>query len=141
MERATIRELSEAVIGELERLGYASETIKLYQRLYRKLLRYADERRIQHHSLDVCHRWLRDSLGIDPTLSSPSLFSNPTQALPLSCLHLLFFFLPLFPPDQEPALLKASPSTASGTSDYGKVLHEGTLKKSCRLHPEGYSYY
>lgn len=68
MERATIRELSEAVIGELERLGYASKTIKLYQRLYRKLLRYADERRIQHHSLEVCHRWLRDSLGIDPTL-------------------------------------------------------------------------
>jgi integrase/recombinase XerD len=68
MERATIRELSEAVIGELERLGYASETIKMYQRLYRKLLRYADGRRIQQHSLDVCHRWLRDSLGIDPTL-------------------------------------------------------------------------
>ena len=68
MERATIRELSEAVIGELERLGYAFETIKSYQRLYQKLLRYADERRIHHHSLDVCHRWLRDSLGIDPAL-------------------------------------------------------------------------
>ncbi len=67
MERATIRKLSEAVIGELERLGYAPETIKLYKRLYRKLLRYADERRIQHHSLDVCHQWLRDSLGIDPS--------------------------------------------------------------------------
>jgi hypothetical protein len=31
MEKATIKELSEAVIGEFERLGYASETIKLYQ--------------------------------------------------------------------------------------------------------------
>ena len=39
MERATIREMSEAVIGELERLGYASGTIKSYQRLYQKLLR------------------------------------------------------------------------------------------------------
>ena len=68
MERATIRELSEAVIGELERLGYASATIKLYQRLYKKLLRYSDERRIHHHSLDVCRRWLRDFFGIDPTL-------------------------------------------------------------------------
>jgi site-specific recombinase XerD len=68
MERATIRELSEAVIGELERLGYAFETINSYQRLYKKLLRYADERRIHHHSLDVCHRWLRDCLGIDPTI-------------------------------------------------------------------------
>ncbi|MBW1677696.1 MAG: tyrosine-type recombinase/integrase [Deltaproteobacteria bacterium] len=68
MERATIRELSEAVIGELERLGYASGTIKSYQRLYQKLLRYADERQIHHHSLEVCHRWLRDSLGIEPAL-------------------------------------------------------------------------
>jgi integrase/recombinase XerD len=68
MESATIRELSEAVIGELERLGYASVTIKSYQRLYQKLIRYADERRVQHHSLEVCHRWLRDCLGIDPTL-------------------------------------------------------------------------
>jgi len=68
MERAIIRELSEAVIGELERLGYSSETIKSYQRLYQKLLRYADERQIHHHSLEVCHRWLRDSFGIDPTL-------------------------------------------------------------------------
>ena len=44
MERATIRDLSEAVIGELEQLGYAFGTIKLYQRMYQKLLRYTDER-------------------------------------------------------------------------------------------------
>ena len=68
MERATIRELSEAVIGELERLGYASGTIKSYQRLYQKLLRYADERQIHQHSLYVCQQWLKDSFGIDPTL-------------------------------------------------------------------------
>ncbi len=69
MEKTTtIRELSEAVIGELERLGYAYGTIKSYQRLYQKLLRYTDERQIHHHSQDVCHQWLRDSLGIDPTL-------------------------------------------------------------------------
>ena len=68
MERATIRELSEAVIGELERLDYASGTIKSYQRLYQKLLRYTDEKQIYDHSLDVCHRWLKDSIGIDPSL-------------------------------------------------------------------------
>lgn len=67
MERATIKELSEAVIRELERLGYASGTITMYQRLYQKLLRYGDERKITHHSSDVCHQWLRDSFGIDPT--------------------------------------------------------------------------
>lgn len=68
MERATIRELSEAVVAELERLGYASETIRSYQRLYHRLIRYADENQIQYHSVDACHRWLRESLGIDPTL-------------------------------------------------------------------------
>ena len=68
MERVTIRELSEAVINELERLGYASGTIKSYQKLYQKLLRYADEKQIHHHFQDVCHCWLRDSFGIDPTL-------------------------------------------------------------------------
>jgi integrase/recombinase XerD len=68
MERVTIRELSEAVVAELERLGYASETIRLYERWYRKLLRYADENQIQHHSVHVCDRWLRESLGIDPAL-------------------------------------------------------------------------
>ena len=68
MERATIRELSKAVIGELERLGYASETIKSYQRLYQKLLRYTDEKQIHDHSPGVCRQWLRDSFGIDPTL-------------------------------------------------------------------------
>lgn len=71
METATIKELSEAVIGELERLGYASETIKLYRRLYHKLLLYADDSRIQHPSLDLYNRWLRDSLGIDPTRVVP----------------------------------------------------------------------
>jgi site-specific recombinase XerD len=68
MEKATILELSKAVIGELKRLGYALETIKSYQRLYQKLLRYTDERQIHYHSLEVCYHWLRDSLGIDPTL-------------------------------------------------------------------------
>ena len=68
MQRATIRELSEAVLAELQRLGYAPTTIKLYERLYRKLNRYADENQILHHSLDVCDRWLRESLGIDPAL-------------------------------------------------------------------------
>lgn len=68
MERATIRKLSKAVIGELERLGYASGTIKSYQRLYQKFLRYSDERQIHDHSPDVCHQWLRDSFGIDPTV-------------------------------------------------------------------------
>lgn len=68
MERATIRELSEAVLGELRRLGYAVETIRMYRALYRRLIRYADEQQIQYHSVDACERWLKESLGIDPSL-------------------------------------------------------------------------
>ena len=68
MERVTIRELSQAVLSELRRLGYAAETIGRYRTLYEKLLRYADENQIQHYSVDMCERWLKESLGIDPTL-------------------------------------------------------------------------
>jgi site-specific recombinase XerD len=68
MEKATIKELSEAVVAELERLGYATETIRSYERWYRKLLRYADQNQILHHSVDACDRWLRESLGINPAL-------------------------------------------------------------------------
>jgi len=68
VERATVRELSEAVLAELQRLGYAAATIGLYEQLYSKLMRYADENQIQHHSVHVCNRWLKESLGIDPVL-------------------------------------------------------------------------
>ena len=61
MEGTTIRDLSETVLGELRRLGYAAETIRMYRTLY------ADENEIQHHSVDACSRWLK-SLGIDPAL-------------------------------------------------------------------------
>jgi site-specific recombinase XerD len=68
MESATIRELSEAVLGELQRLGYATTTIRKYQLLYDKLLRFAEENQIQHYSVETGERWLKESLGIDPVL-------------------------------------------------------------------------
>lgn len=68
MESATIRELSEAVLGELQRLGYAKETIRMYRALYNKLLRFAEKNQNQHYSLEICERWLKESLGIDPAL-------------------------------------------------------------------------
>lgn len=66
MERETINELSATVVKELERLGYASTTVKTYERWYRKLVRYADEKGIHHYSQDVCEQWLKESLGLDP---------------------------------------------------------------------------
>ena len=68
MERTTIRSLSEAVLAELRRLGYAQETVRSYERWYRKLLRFTDENGVQYHSVESCQRWLKESLKIDPAL-------------------------------------------------------------------------
>jgi integrase/recombinase XerD len=67
MEGATIRQLSEAVLGELQRLGYAAQTITTYQRLYAKLVRFAEANGTEQHSVELCQRWLKESLGIDAT--------------------------------------------------------------------------
>jgi len=42
MEKTTIQELSTSVIAELQRLGYAAQTIAFYRRTYQKLTRYAE---------------------------------------------------------------------------------------------------
>jgi len=70
MEGTTVKELSEAVLAELHRLGYAVQTIDSYRRLYAKLLRYVDGIDVQEHSVELCERWLRESLGIDTALVS-----------------------------------------------------------------------
>jgi integrase/recombinase XerD len=68
MEGTTVKELSEAVLAELQRLGYAAQTISSYRRLYGKLLRYAEGIGVEEHSIELCERWLRESLRIEPTL-------------------------------------------------------------------------
>ena len=68
MERTTLRELSEAVLGELQRLGYAAETIRSYRRLYGRLLRYSDENNVDEYSVELCERWLKESVGIEPAV-------------------------------------------------------------------------
>ena len=68
MEKATIQELSVAVLAELQRLGYAATTIEFYGRVYRKLIRYGEENQIHYYSIEVGERWLKGFLGIDPGL-------------------------------------------------------------------------
>ncbi len=70
MEKATIQELSTSVLSELQRLGYASETISFYRRTYQKLIRYANENQIQQYSVEVGERWLKEWFGIDPYVAS-----------------------------------------------------------------------
>ncbi len=68
MEKATIQELSTSVLTELQRLGYASETIASYRRIYQRLIRYAEANQFQQYSIEVGERWLKESFGIDPGL-------------------------------------------------------------------------
>lgn len=68
MEKATLQELSTSVLTELQRLGYASETIASYRRTYQRLIRYAESNQIQQYSIEVGERWLKESFGIDPRL-------------------------------------------------------------------------
>ena len=68
MESANIKELSEAVLGELRRLKYAPHTIRVYRRLYHRLLCFAEKNQVQQFSLAICERWLKESFEIDPSL-------------------------------------------------------------------------
>jgi len=68
VEKATTQELSAAVLAELQRLRYAPATIEIYDRAYRRLIRYAEENHIYHYSIDVGERWLKESLGIESGL-------------------------------------------------------------------------
>jgi len=68
MKKATIQELSTSVLAELQRLGYASATVTVYRRTYQRLIRYAEANRIQHYSIEVGEKWLKESFGINPGL-------------------------------------------------------------------------
>jgi site-specific recombinase XerD len=68
MEKTTIQELSTSVLAELQRLGYASETIAFYRRTYQKFIRYAEANQIQQYSVELGERWLKETFGIDPRL-------------------------------------------------------------------------
>lgn len=68
MEKATIQELSTSVLAELQRLGYASETIAFYRRTYQKLIRYAGANQVQQYSVELGEKWLKETFGIDPCL-------------------------------------------------------------------------
>jgi len=68
MEKATLQELSTSVLTELQRLGYASDTIASYRRTYQRLIRYAESNQIQQYSIEVGEKWLKESFGIDPRL-------------------------------------------------------------------------
>lgn len=67
MGSAMIMQLSQAVLDELQRLGYAVHTIGIYRGLYARLLRFAETNGTEQYSEEICRRWLKESFGIDAT--------------------------------------------------------------------------
>ncbi|TVQ28603.1 MAG: integrase [Spirochaetaceae bacterium] len=67
MGSATIMQLSQAVLDELQRLGYAVQTIAVYRGLYARLLRFAEANGTEQYSEEICQRWLKESMEIDAT--------------------------------------------------------------------------
>ena len=65
MDRMTIRELVDAVIAELRRLGYKQSTIHGYEKICADLIRYADENHVTKYSLDLGEKYLKEVRGID----------------------------------------------------------------------------
>jgi len=65
MDQMTIRELVDAVIAELRRLGYRQYTIHNYEKIYEDLIRYADEEYVIKYFIEFGERYLREVRGID----------------------------------------------------------------------------
>ena len=65
MDLMNIRELVDAVIAELRRLGYRQYTIHSYEKIYGDLIRYADEEHVTKYFIEFGEKYLREVRGID----------------------------------------------------------------------------
>lgn len=65
MRQMKIRELVDAVITELKRLGYKQTTIYNYEKMYRDILKFADKEAISEYSINFSNKFLKEVPGID----------------------------------------------------------------------------
>ena len=65
MDQLSIKELVDAVIGELRRLGYKKSTIHSYEKICADLIRYADEQHRTEYTIELGEKYLREVRGID----------------------------------------------------------------------------
>lgn len=65
MDQITIQELVNAVIAELKRLGYKQIIIRNYEKLYKDLIRYANEQNVNMYSTEFGEQYLRKVRKID----------------------------------------------------------------------------
>lgn len=60
-----IKDLVDAVIAELRRLGFKQCTIHNYEKIYADLIRYADEEHLREYCIEFGEKYLREVRGID----------------------------------------------------------------------------
>jgi len=65
MDQLTIKELVDAVIAELRRLGYKRFTIHSYEKICADLIRYADAQHTTEYTIELGEKYLREVQGID----------------------------------------------------------------------------
>lgn len=65
MNLMTIKELMDAVIAELKRLGYKKTTIHSYEKMYADLIRFANEEGVREYSVEFGVKYLQEKQGID----------------------------------------------------------------------------
>jgi integrase/recombinase XerD len=65
MEQMNIKDLVDAVIAELRRLGFKQCTIHNYEKIYADLIRYADEEHLREYCIEFGEKYLREVRGID----------------------------------------------------------------------------
>lgn len=65
MDQITIQKLVNAVIAELKRLGYTQTIIRNYEKLYKDLIRYANEQNVNVYSTEFGEQYLRKVRKID----------------------------------------------------------------------------
>ena len=65
MHQMPIKELVDAVIAELRRLGYKKSTIHSYEKICTDLIRYAEKEHVTEYTVEFGERYLREVQGID----------------------------------------------------------------------------
>ncbi|MBW1838497.1 MAG: tyrosine-type recombinase/integrase [Deltaproteobacteria bacterium] len=60
-----IKELADAVLAELKRLGYKQITIHNYERIYADLIQFANDKEVTEYSTELSVKYLKEKLGID----------------------------------------------------------------------------
>ena len=108
MDQITIQELVNAVIAELKRLGYKQTSIRNYEKMYKDIIRYADEQNVNVYSIEFGEQYLRKVKKIDLlyVASGSDSYYNKSNYFPIrACQCLVEWQLHKYLPLKKPGKL------------------------------------